>query len=481
MTLFSSRRSGSRWVPLSLLFGLGLAVLLLVNSISTYRLVSQRVAVEQVRRDLSFRIATLDSSLRTASMNEPIASILEQTRRSSSGRIVWIHLRNGSGAMVAKAGLDAAPAFSADALRTQFRNHQAVYATAPSPAGTVVVEAFPLWLPDSLTPTTFRLAANWSTPHMQRQIGIIEVAALLDSAHGSLWPLRRNLLINLSAALALLVALTLIALRFRSFIEGRQLERQLEVARRVQMDLLPSTRPYISSGFDIAADCISANGVGGDFFDVFATSDGASAFVLGDVSGNGIPAALLMGVIHGAVRSCSWTDSPAQHEAATSRINTLLCDHSSRERYATMFWGYFDSQNHLLRYINAGHFPPLLFKAGHRQTLLRLSSGGPVLGLLPGIEFQQGAVRLEPGDVMVLYSDGVVEANGPGDEQFGEERLREVASTALAGTAEDIRNGILASVRAFTGQASPDDDRTLLVIRYTGVEARNRRSFIAAA
>lgn len=218
--------------------------------------------------------------------------------------------------------------------------------------------------------------------------------------------------------------------------------------------------------------------MGGDFFDVFDTGDGASAFVLGDVSGNGIPAALLMGVIHGAVRSSSWTESPAQHETATAKINALLCDRSSRERYATMFWAYFDAQNHLLRYVNAGHFPPLLFKAGRRQTLLRLSSGGPVLGLLPGVSFQQGAVRLEPGDVLVLYTDGVVEATGSDDEQFGEERLREIAGASIGGSAEDIRNGILGALRAFSGQAGPDDDRTLMVVRYTGVEAKAK--FVAA-
>jgi len=481
MTLVSSERRSSRWIPLSLLLGLGLAVLLLINSIATYRLVSQRLAVDQARRDLSLRIASLDSRLRTASSDESITSLLEHIRSGSSGRIQWIHLRDASGDIVANAGPSAPPAFAADTLHTQFRNHQPVYTNSTSPAGPIVVEAFPLWLPAKSAQSIFRMAATSLGSEIPRQIGVIEVAALLNTAHGALWPVRRNLLINLSAALALLAALTWIALRFRSYIEGRQIEKQLEIARRVQMDLLPSTRPYISSGFDIAADCISANAIGGDFFDVFSTLNGASAFVLGDVSGNGIPAALLMGVIHGAVRSSSWTDSPAQHEAATARINTLLCDRSSRERYATMFWAYFDPQNQMLRYVNAGHFPPLLFKASRRQTLLRLSSGGPVLGLLPGIAYQQGVVRLEPGDVLVLYSDGIVDANGPGEEHFGEDRLREAASSAISGKAEDIRNGILAAVRAFTGQASPEDDRTLLVVRYTGSEARNGHRFIAAA
>lgn len=160
MTLLSAPRSGSRWVPLSVLLGLGLAILLLINSISTYRLVSQRLAVEQVRRDLSLRIATLENSLRNVGMNESAETVLEELRRNSAGRIVWIHLRDGSGRVVANAGLDAEPAFPADVLRAQFRNHQPVFTTAVSDAGTLVVEAFPLRLPHASPQSLVRLAVN---------------------------------------------------------------------------------------------------------------------------------------------------------------------------------------------------------------------------------------------------------------------------------------------------------------------------------
>jgi len=199
--------------------------------------------------------------------------------------------------------------------------------------------------------------------------------------------------------------------------------------------------------------------------------DGA-AFVLGDVSGKSIPAALLMGVIHGAVRSSSWTESRWHHEEATRQINRLLWERASRERFASMFWSYFDPKKGLLRYVNAGHFPPLLFQKGKRAPV-RLSDGGPVLGLLPGVRFQQGAVRFEPGDVLVMYSDGVVEAANGAAELFGVDRLEAAVESGPDQTADRIRAQILAALLAFTGDGPLDDDRTLVVIRYQDAAVRD--------
>jgi sigma-B regulation protein RsbU (phosphoserine phosphatase) len=269
----------------------------------------------------------------------------------------------------------------------------------------------------------------------------------------------------------------MIGLRFGSYVEGRHLERELEIARRVQQDLLPAARQTRSEYFDVAADCVPAKGVGGDFYDVFSTAGGGSAFVLGDVSGKGVPAALLAGVIHGAVRSTSWTDGADHHEAATSRINQLLCERASRERYATMFWSYFDSQEKLLHYINAGHFPPLLVRAG---KAIRLSEGGPVLGMLPDAIYCQGCVRIEPGDLLVIYSDGIIETTGSRDEPFGEKRLLEAVEFCSHQNAQGIRNQILASVGLFARVDEPEDDRTLLVIRHIAAAAGHERCALPA-
>jgi len=177
---------------------------------------------------------------------------------------------------------------------------------------------------------------------------------------------------------------------------------------------------------------------------------------------------LLMGVLHGAVRSSSWSDSADKHAESTQHINSLLYERAATARYATMFWSYFDPATQHLKYINAGHCPPLLMKAGHGNAVLRLTAGGPVLGLLPHAVYQQGSVRLDPGDVLMLYSDGIVEATNTNDEEFGEMRVVEIARNCFGHTAEGIRDAILTSVEAFTGRAVPEDDRTICVIAYTG-------------
>lgn len=272
---------------------------------------------------------------------------------------------------------------------------------------------------------------------------------------------------NRSVALMLVLPVAFIGVRLRSYVHGRQHKRHLEIARRMQASLLPPAQRQIVDGLEIAADCLpSSNGAGG-FYDTFAVPGGGSTFVLGDVCGSGIPAALLMGVLHGAVRSSAWTDSGAGHEEATSKINRVLCELTSAERAATMFWSYFDPQSNFLRYINAGHFPPLLFKA-NRRDVVPLRSGGPVLGVAAAASYQQASARFDPGDLLVIYSAGIVQARDRAAEMFGRERLLSVVGLSRGKTAHETRDRILSAVQAFTGDAGQDDDRTLLVIRYTG-------------
>jgi sigma-B regulation protein RsbU (phosphoserine phosphatase) len=212
-----------------------------------------------------------------------------------------------------------------------------------------------------------------------------------------------------------------------------------------------------------------ADEVTGDFYDTFRTEQGL-ALVIGDVSGKGIPAALLMGVIHGAVRSSAWTASPASHERGTAELNRLLCERTSGERFASMFWSYCDVRNGSMHYVNAGHSVPMLIgvRNGKVETK-KLDVGGPVLGLLPSAAYMQGQVEIRLGDVIVLYSDGLVEAtNAPGDE-FGESRLSELISRSLAETAESIRDSILASVRGFLGGSHAHDDLTCVVAKFGSI------------
>jgi phosphoserine phosphatase RsbU/P len=281
--------------------------------------------------------------------------------------------------------------------------------------------------------------------------GTIEIAEFGGDANVALGSVRRHLLINSTAALVLLFAVALIGSRFRSYVRGKELAHQIEIACSVQRDLLPSATAEVDQ-FDVAGDYVPVAGVSGDYYDVFSVSGGRVAFVLGDVAGKGIPAAVLMGVLHGAVRSSSWMESTLNHHDAMQNINRLLCERAAANRFATLFWSYFDPRSQHLKFINAGHCPPLLVKNGRRGPVLRLQAGGTVLGLVPGVQFEQGSVRLDAGDRLILYTDGIVEAMNASGEEFGEDRLVAVIRDHSEDTAEAMRDAILRAIVAFTEQ-----------------------------
>ncbi len=460
----SGRTGGYLWFHLSIASGVALAVVLLVSSISTYIAVSRGLIVEHLRGDLHSQEAMMEEQAQRNSVQtrDQLSQVLQHAVEQSSGRITWVIVRNAEGDAIATAGSPSAQVFSAPDIRSRIQNHRPVFKIAGAPKGPILVEVLPFMLP----PGPLRPVRQTSAGEFRHPMATVEIAEFWGGTDVALWSVRRHLMVNLAAALTLLIALSIIALRFRSYLAGRKLEQEVEIASSVQRDLLPSSRCDLD-GFEIAGDYMPASPVGGDFYDAFSVPGGA-AFVLGDVSGKGIPAALLMGVLHGAVRSSAWNKSPREHREATRQMNRLLCQRASSARFATMFWAYFDSASQHLKYINAGHCPPLLLNRSHRNAILHLAAGGPVLGVLAGAEFQQGSVRLDPGDILVLYSDGIVEATNDADEEFGEDRVLAAVRAHAGDTAEEIRNHILDAVDAFAGTAAPQDDQTLVVIAYTG-------------
>lgn len=450
------KRNGQRWFSISIWFGIALGILVLGNSAANYYWVSQKIVVEQVRKDLSAQAATVEKLVQAAG---PEAEVLEQVRVSSQGRIAWIQIRDSRDASLAAAGLNAAPAFSADLIRARMRSRQPIFETRSTGSGRVVVEAFPIRLSGRAGRPAVQLAA-YEPAAARPGMAIVEIAAYMNGA-GNLWPLQRNLLINSSAALALLGSLVMMRIRFKAYLAGQYLATQLETARRVQQDLLPSARQS-NDAFETAGTCAPASELNGDFYDVFTVRGTGTAVAVGDVAGKGVPAAMLASVMQGAIRSSNWAGTGRRHVECTRQLNQLLCERASCERYASMFWGYFLPESNVFRYVNAGHLPPLLFSG---EATYRLTSGGPVLGLLPGARFEQGERAFEPGDLMVLYSDGILEAANEADEQFGEDRVAEVVRAHRDQSTEEIRNQILSAVARFTGNAAAADDQTLLVIR----------------
>ena len=381
-----------RWVTAWLCVSAVIALLLLANSIRDYRFVSRLIATQQVRHQMSQHGAALERQLRQDphTRGSAVKSLMEAGRN-----LLWIELRGPDGNLLEHAGGAAQRLFSEDQEHTHARNHEPLYSVVATAAGDVVVEVFAIRAPVAPTPANPPVQSGPPAPMM------LEIAMPLSSVHQSnFWPIRRNLLINCSGALALLVTVVVAGLGFRSYAHGKYLEEQLEIAGQVQSELLPRlTEKYV--GVHLATEYTPAEQVGGDFYDVFRLKDERVALVMGDVSGKGVPASLLMGVIHGAVRSSLWSESPSRQESESEHLNRLLCERASGERYASMFWCYHDPIAHTLSYVNAGHCPPFLTrKSGSKVEIPRLHVGGPVLGVLPNARYEHacGAVSSQGGD-----------------------------------------------------------------------------------
>jgi sigma-B regulation protein RsbU (phosphoserine phosphatase) len=300
-------------------------------------------------------------------------------------------------------------------------------------------------------------------------IGLVEIAIYMNGVSTRFGPLLQNLIVGVLAAFALMAAAFVIGIRFRNYLRGKQVEEQLAMARRVQFDLLPPGK-LLTHDLEFAAQCVPAWQVGGDLYDAFETDDHKVALVLGDVSGKGISAALLMGVVQGAVHASSATGPAVNHEQSAERLNQLLCLKTARERFVSLVWCYFDPEASMLSYINAGHLPALLVRRQQdgRFEVLHLDEGGPVLGVLPGATYRQSHVAVQPGDLLVVFSDGIFEALNASDEEFGEERILDVVRENWTGTPTRICDAVLAGVRNFLGETPAHDDQTLMVVRLQG-------------
>src|ERR1700730_13109450 len=241
--------------------------------------------------------------------------------------------------------------------------------------------------------------------------------------------------------------------------ERQRLEQEIGIARDIQQALLPKNfrdYPHLSvSGINFP--CLA---VGGDYFDVFPLGDSRTAFLLADVSGKGLGAALCTNLLQGALSGMTLGTDPAR---VFNHVNRFLCDHSEIGRYATMFFGILDDQGHL-EYINAGHPSPFLIRRGVAEDVF--TEGSYPVGLVPEAEYTAVCLKLEPGDTLVLFSDGVTEAMDPAEQLFGVPRLRDVLTGHMQTPLEELQQIVLQSVENFAHGASQADDLTLLLFLY---------------
>jgi sigma-B regulation protein RsbU (phosphoserine phosphatase) len=241
--------------------------------------------------------------------------------------------------------------------------------------------------------------------------------------------------------------------------QRQRLEQELSIARDIQQALLPrGFQDYAHlavSGINLP--CLS---VGGDYFDIFPMSEDRTAFLIADVSGKGLGAALLVTMLQGAFSGMTMGAEPVR---VFNHINNFLCEHAEVSRYATMFFGILGRDGDL-QYINAGHPSPLLLRRGDLAE--PFTEGSYPVGLVPGTEYKAACLKLEPDDTLVLFSDGVTEAADPDEQLFGVSRLRESIAGRLDTPLDQLQKAVFDSVENFTRGASQADDITLLLVRY---------------
>jgi serine phosphatase RsbU (regulator of sigma subunit) len=244
-------------------------------------------------------------------------------------------------------------------------------------------------------------------------------------------------------------------------LEQQQYERELQLAREIQQRFQPTAPPQVP-GYELQGISFPSYQIGGDYYDFIPCTDGRLVIALGDVSGKGTSAALLMSSLHAAVHAQVASCRPITETVGA--VNRYLADNTPSNRFVTLFYAELDPATGGLSFINAGHNPPLIAHGGD-GTLEQLGAGGLPLGILPDYDYREGRTQLRPGDVLVVYSDGVTETQNPRGEEFGTVRLQEVVGQNLHLTASGIRDKIEAALTAFALGTPAVDDITLVIVK----------------
>ncbi len=243
--------------------------------------------------------------------------------------------------------------------------------------------------------------------------------------------------------------------------EQRELQKEVQIAQDVQERLFPQERPPMRT-LQYTGACRSARGVGGDYYDFLALGPSKLGITVADIAGKGLSASLLMASLQALVRSHAPSLASRPRELA-KEINRHLCESTDDARYATLFFCVYDDVARELSYLNAGHNPPIVLRTS--GEIERLSLGGMVLGAFEDNRYEEGKIRLSPGDRLVIFSDGITEAVSQEDEEFGDAALVELIKKHVGSSPEELLDLITEEVDRFTGPVPPVDDMTLIVAR----------------
>jgi sigma-B regulation protein RsbU (phosphoserine phosphatase) len=250
--------------------------------------------------------------------------------------------------------------------------------------------------------------------------------------------------------------------------EKKKLESELEIARQVQLQQFPKSVPKLKT-LEVAAQCIPSRFVSGDYYDYLLLTSGRMALALGDVSGKGISAALVMAslqsALHAQLRHAPANGQTAENLSTASvmrRLSEQLYENTPAEKYATFFCALYDDRTGSLLYTNAGHLPPILLRGSES---IRLDVGGTVVGLMPLFAYDQQVIELQPGDLLAMFTDGITEAEDASGEQFGDERLTSLLTQHKDQPLEEIVRIVTDRVREWAHDPDSADDTTILLAR----------------
>jgi phosphoserine phosphatase RsbU/P len=250
---------------------------------------------------------------------------------------------------------------------------------------------------------------------------------------------------------------------FYEAVEKKKLENELAIAREIQKGLLPAHLPQLD-GFEIAAVNVSSNQVGGDYYDVITLGNGRYIVAIGDVSGKGTPASLLMANVQATIRTLVQFDLPLSE--MTARVNQLIYESTGMDKFITFFWGILDLASKRFRYVNAGHNHPFLLRG--EGAIERLTEGGIILGVMKSVPpYEEGEVQLSSGDTIVMFTDGVSEAMSKEGVDYTEERLEAFLRTIAPRSANEILEEVRSEITRYATGAPQSDDITLLVLKCT--------------
>ena len=306
--------------------------------------------------------------------------------------------------------------------------------------------------------TGFQTRTMLCMPMRDRKGKIIGVFQILNKQSGAFAKEDENFLEAFSVHAALAIEN---ARLHQDIVEKEKIEKELEIAGTIQRKLLPKELPKFS-GYEIDAVARPTRLVGGDYYDVIPLKNGKTALVIADVSGKGVPAALLVSTLHASLHA--YIEAVSDLSLLAAQLNGVVHENTEAERYITLFMGILEPESGSFTYVNAGHCFPFFLRSDDSSVSCLAATGLP-LGMFEGVGYETGTVVMNPSDILVLYTDGVTEAMNRDFEEYGEDRFRRVMIQSKNQNANAFMGSVVSDVERFVSDEQQSDDLTMMVLR----------------